>query len=145
MTSVWNTDILQCSGTNYFFFPKKKLTNFFGTVEKVFLFFFCESGDFFLPSRIMCLRFVFVFVFSHFIFGHERCKPSSIFFFWRIVPFSSHGPYAEKGEDKIGIGLISDTVVQTVLLDIHIIGPKYRSVSLLKPHQTRFTFILPLF
>ena len=46
------------------------------------------------------------------------------------VPFSSHGPHSEKGEDKIGIGLISDTVVQTVLLDIHIIGPKYRSVSL---------------
>ena len=43
---------------------------------------------------------------------------------------ASHGPCAEKGEDKIGIGLISDTVVQTVLLDIHIIGPKYRCVSL---------------
>jgi hypothetical protein len=45
---------------------------------------------------------------------------------------SSHGPYTEKGEYKISIGVISDLLVQTVLFDIHIIGPLNRSVSLWK-------------
>ena len=46
---------------DYFFFPKKKLTNFFGTVEKVFLFFFFYASQF--------------SVFTRLFFGHEHCNP----------------------------------------------------------------------
>ena len=78
----------------------------FGTVEKLFLFFF------------FCAMLAFFFL----------TYESHVSFFF--VPFASHGPYTEKGEYKIGIGVISDFLVQTVLLDIHIIGPFNRSVSL---------------
>ena len=43
----------------FFFFPKKKLTNFFGTFEKVFLFFLCESGAFFFTFESHLSPFFF--------------------------------------------------------------------------------------
>ena len=99
------------------------------SLVQIIFFFQKRSWLIFLVLSKRCSSYFFVWVRGFFFLPWESFA-FDFFFFWRIVPFSSHGPYAEKGEDKIGIGLISDTVVQTVLLDIHIIGPKYRCVSL---------------
>ena len=79
MTSVWKPiSLVQI----IFFFPKKKLTNVFGTVEKVFLFFF-----FFLSQGL-------------FFFTLENHLSSSFFFFENCTILQSRASCRKGGRQN---------------------------------------------